>query len=106
MNKQDGSVYVLKCGSRYKIGISVNPQQRLKQIQCLWPEPITLIHQIRSPSYKPIERQLHHRFADKRRRGEWFELSDEDLSYIRSLDVDGLTPAQARDKKAYWQRVI
>jgi hypothetical protein len=32
-----------------------------------------------------LETELHRRFADKRKRGEWFELDDNDVAEIRNM---------------------
>lgn len=35
--------------------------------------------------FPDLESQLHVRFKDKRLRGEWFRLDEDDLTYIKSL---------------------
>jgi hypothetical protein len=32
-----------------------------------------------------LERRLHERFADKRINGEWFDLSEDDVTFIREM---------------------
>ena len=63
-----------------KIGKSQNPQYREKTLQSDNPL-IVLVH---SWAGLPAEEKaLHNEFAEKRVRGEWFQLSDEDIASIK-----------------------
>lgn len=64
----------------YKIGKSKNPKYRESTLQSEKPT-INLIHVIK----QDIERELHNKFSDKRIRGEWFRLNDEDVSLIKQM---------------------
>lgn len=55
-----------------KIGVAGNPEQRLRQIQMMSPEPLRIIHTM--PGGEPVERELHSRFSGLRSHGEWFRL--------------------------------
>jgi len=63
-----------------KIGKSKNPTFREKTLQADEPE-VELITYWKAPS--KIERQLQKQFADKRKRGEWFDLTFKELNKIR-----------------------
>jgi hypothetical protein len=63
----------------YKIGKSVNPENRMKSIQTSG--ETKLIHVIN----RDIENKLHRRFKDKRVHNEWFELSDKDVCCIKKM---------------------
>jgi prophage antirepressor-like protein len=63
----------------YKIGKSRNPQIRENTLQAEVPS-IELLHVIQDD----IELYLHEKFNSKRLRGEWFELSESDVNYIKS----------------------
>lgn len=67
-----------------KIGISVNPNYRESTLQSEKPsvELIWSSSDIKSNA-KEIERELHEQFSDKRIRGEWFNLTVEDINYIK-----------------------
>ena len=79
-----GYVYLVKSGSRYKIGCSENHWRRKSELHKQTPEGITEIHTI-SAIDDPvgIERYWHERFKDKRLHGEWFDLSPEDISAFK-----------------------
>jgi prophage antirepressor-like protein len=62
-----------------KIGKSKNPKIRESTLQAELPT-VELLHVID----KDIEAYLHKKFASKRLRGEWFDLSQSDINYIKS----------------------
>jgi hypothetical protein len=68
--------------NKVKIGISKNPEKRLKQLQTGNPNKLVIIHTIQSPDYKLLERTLHDICGDLRLVGEWFELSESDLNKL------------------------
>lgn len=73
--------------SRYKIGKSKNPASRLKDLREQSAHPIELVHQIQCPDMLLAERSLHQRFAKYRVHGEWFELPQEAVNYVCSLEA-------------------
>lgn len=77
-----GYVYLVKMGEHYKIGISKSPEKRLGEFTKL-PNELEKICVVKVKGYKRIEEYLHEHFADKRVRGEWFELNEEDIEYIK-----------------------
>lgn len=79
-DERNGAVYVIKSAGRFKIGCSVNPQQRISGMQLPERPQILVIHH--TPKYKDAERELHLRFADKRGHGEWFDFRDSDLEEV------------------------
>lgn len=80
--KNCGYVYLVKLDKHYKIGISVSPDERLKEFTLL-PYELENILILKVKDYDKREKELHEHFADKRVRGEWFELNEEDIEYIK-----------------------
>ncbi len=79
-----GYVYLVKSGKLYKIGWSENHWRRKGELHKQTPEGITEVHTIAAiDDPAGIERYWHERFKEKRRHGEWFELSPEDISAFR-----------------------
>ena len=81
-----------------KIGFSVNPTKRLRQLQTGHPE-ILRIHHVQGfeeKRAKLIERIIHRTISYKRQTGEWFDLSVEDavaeveFALIRYGEMEGL----------------
>lgn len=78
-----GYVYLalMKVGreKRYKIGKANLVEQRARQVGVNLPEDLELIHAISTDDAYGIEAYWHKRFDDKRRGGEWFELTGDDV---------------------------
>jgi len=84
---ETGYVYLalMKVGreKRFKIGKANLVEQRTRQVHCDLTEELTLIHAISTDDAYGIEAYWHKRFADKRRGGEWFELSADDVRVFK-----------------------
>jgi hypothetical protein len=70
------SVYFVTCRemNSVKIGSSLEPNARLKEIQTGCPFPLKLEAVL--PGGHEEEHDYHRRFADERLQGEWFKLTD------------------------------
>jgi hypothetical protein len=75
----DGFVYLLKSGRHYKLGRTNSVGRRTYELAIQLPERSTLIHEISTDDPTGIEVYWHKRFSDRRRNGEWFELTREDV---------------------------
>jgi len=76
-----GYVYLLKHGSRreYKIGRTNNPLRREGEVGIELPERLQPVHYIKTDDPAGVEYYWHTRFAAKRKEGEWFALTAEDV---------------------------
>lgn len=67
----------------YKIGWSADPEDRIKQlgkgVQLVWAKQFS--------DAGTIERALHEHFANKHLYGEWFDLNESDIEYIKGLTL-------------------
>lgn len=84
---EGGYVYVAGLSSRdryYKIGYSKDPASRVDSLSTGTPYDTELVLAA-GPYEKPrrVESRLHERFRDRHFNGEWFELNDGDLTWIR-----------------------
>lgn len=72
--------YLLKSKGEYKIGKSVDPEKRLRQLQ-------TGNTDVRLIAYGEgmTEKALHNKFAERRTKGEWFKLKVGDVETIIRL---------------------
>lgn len=83
-----GYIYILKdteISGYYKIGKTRKPHERMKAFGVHLPFAAELIHVIECYSADEVERRLHGQFADKRKRGEWFALTDEDVAALKLI---------------------
>lgn len=83
-----GYVYVVKSlhpAPLYKIGRSNRPDKRTELFGIEVPFDIEVMHTIQTDDMYALESELHAKFADKRVRGEWFNLSADDLTVISEL---------------------
>lgn len=82
--KKSGHIYIMECGGKYKIGNSKNVEKRKKQLDNR-PFPVSIIY--KSPVIEEvydIETMLHDVYKAKRISGEWFDLTDEDITEIKN----------------------
>lgn len=82
-------IYLIKSNEsdRYKIGISKNPKNRVKQLQTGNSEKLTLISSYESEYYKQIEVSLHNRFSHLKKEGEWFEFGiEQELGFLNECE--------------------
>lgn len=79
-----GDVYLYKSASLYEIGCSVHAGARERQLQLQSAEAGEVVHTIRTDDRRGIEAYWHHRFAAKRKHGEWFDLNASDVRAFKS----------------------
>lgn len=81
-----GYVYLVQSPtSFYKIGRTKNPDDRLKTFEVKLPFEVSYAAVIEACDMYTLEKTLHHIYDSKRVNGEWFNLSDTDVQYIKSL---------------------
>jgi hypothetical protein len=74
----------MKCGDMLKIGVSKNPEKRLKTFQTSNSKTITLEwYRSRNDAFK-LEKYLHRSFSEYKVRGEWFDGTKLSISRIQS----------------------
>jgi hypothetical protein len=80
-----GYLYVIACHGfpYYKIGRTVLPvEARFASIQTGSPFKLSLVNAMLVNNCFKLEAELHYLFAEKRVRGEWFELDSKDLEIL------------------------
>ena len=77
-------IYFLKANNRIKIGYSHDPSDRISGIQTSSPYRIEVLLLIDGD--RDEERELHARFRDLRKSGEWFQFDESLRNYIENND--------------------
>ena len=78
-------IYVIKCGEFYKIGYTSGRcvEPRIRALQTASPHKLQLIDAWEGDT--DSERRIHERFSGLRVRGEWFRLSERELSWLEGI---------------------
>jgi len=89
--EEEGHIYVVQIENfnYYKIGWSLHLFERLSKAQTFLPFEIKPIFGVKVKNVRKKEAQLHKLFKEKRIRGEWFQLSFEDLALIKHKLQEG-----------------
>ena len=75
-------IYVIQAKEFYKIGIADDIKDRVATLQTSNPHRLRVVLCQRHRGAEHTEQYLHKYFDKKRRAGEWFKLSDEDVEWI------------------------
>lgn len=79
-------IYILENNEKYyKIGYSKDPERRVKQLNTGNSTNLKLLHKFTCKYDSIIESNLQKRFKHKNIKGEWFDLSEDDINSIKSL---------------------
>lgn len=84
-------VYLVSFATFLKIGVSNNIAGRLRCLQRNLPETL-VFHGAIIGADQSDERDMHRKFAEHRRNGEWFTLAPEILAYIEGAKMGGKKP--------------
>lgn len=80
------AVYVVQYGQTYKIGLSFDPEGRIKQF--MLPELVATMRIYWVPKAEKLERALHQKYAAHREHGEWFRLPETALNEMDAFAED------------------
>jgi hypothetical protein len=78
-----GFVYLLKSGRYHKVGRSNSVGRRERELAIQLPERSKVVHSIKTDDPVGIEAYWHARFEGRRKNGEWFELTADDVLAFR-----------------------
>lgn len=81
-----GYVYIVESQGLFKIGMTGNLADRLKAFKTSLPGGMRPIRTRLVDHAGNAETFLHEKFADKRLNGEWFNLSEKDITWLKEWD--------------------
>ena len=74
----------------YKIGKSITPEIRIKDLGILLPFKITIIGVWKAVNHHLMEKTLHEIYASSRINGEWFEFTAKEAYDVETAKVEKL----------------
>lgn len=80
--KVKGSIYLLECKGRYKIGASKNVDRRVKQLDKRPFKVTKIISKDNVEDYYDKEKELHVKYSKNEIEGEWFIFTPEELKKV------------------------
>ncbi len=84
-----GFVYLLRSEYGFKIGKTVSMKSRTRLFEVKLPFRFSVEHFAHFDNYTEAERALHDHFRSQRLEGEWFDLKQGDIEYIKTLGRPG-----------------
>lgn len=83
-----GYIYLMRADTgHYKIGRSVNPNERLRVFSTEMPVDVYTVHTFKTDNMVVAERFFHEQLRNFRYRGEWFHLNEEFVEWFKTLDL-------------------
>jgi hypothetical protein len=79
-------LYLIRCQQFYKIGITNDIKSRLAQLSTGNPFELDVVRVFGYDNAEIVERAIHQRFSDNRKRGEWFELDADGLRDFETIN--------------------
>jgi predicted GIY-YIG superfamily endonuclease len=86
MSRKD-KLYIMQCNNYIKIGVSKNPERRIKSLQTGNPYKIKLILAIEDSAAYDLEYQFHKYYEKEKSVGEWFEINDNIRNFVKNLKI-------------------
>ena len=81
-----GFIYLARSADgKYKIGHSRDVRKRMQSLQTGVHKKLQLVAKVKTSNCSALERICHRRFAAKRLRGEWFNLTENDIQWVKGL---------------------
>lgn len=88
MSRKD-CIYLIRCGESnfYKIGTSYTPEKRIRTLQIGCPYSLILVYKLSPTLLTPaeMENMLHKKLWDKRKQGEWYKLTKDEVKRVIEL---------------------
>ena len=84
IENDEGYIYIIESDYGFKIGMATDYWTRFSEIKTGCPIELKLKRVFSVSNVVKTEKELHKLFSDKKIRGEWFNLNDEDVKIIEN----------------------
>jgi len=86
--RSSSKIYIIESGGYYKIGVSIDVENRLSQIQTATPHDATLVAEVsvKNNTAGHVETALHQYYSPVHKTGEWFNLSPREAAGFKLID--------------------
>jgi len=82
---KSGCIYLIQSNGLCKIGITKDFERRMADFQRTIPTEVNIVWSAEVEDAYKMERALHEHFKDKWVKGEWFDLNEDDMQYIKGF---------------------
>lgn len=91
----------------YKIGVTKNlVQDRIKKLQTGNASELHIIHTIETEYPFRLETMLHNKFKDKKVHGEWYSLSQDDITNFKNICNSFIDMIDSMKQNPYFMKNI
>lgn len=104
-------IYLIKAESElgeesYKIGITKRkPEQRLKELQTANSSELSIVETFKTDIGNEVETTLHRTYGTSNLKGEWFDLTDEQLeSFLSNCEIIESNLKIIRKNNSWYQK--
>lgn len=91
-------VYCFRLGEFVKIGMSIDPYKRLKQLQTSLPHDLVPLYMIECVGARDLESEVHDTLSHLREKREWFRYTNEVDELFNHLGAENINPIPATDQ--------
>jgi Meiotically up-regulated gene 113 len=87
--------------NRYAITVASDPERGLAHLQAFSPIPCALVHSIKTDNRSEIlEKTLHIRYQQQRDHSFWFNLTTEEITFLKSITAENFNRLPGLLRKA------
>jgi hypothetical protein len=91
-------LYLIKCGSFTKIGVSENVETRRLELQANNPLPCEILLEVETSAARERELYWHTYYKDFRANGEWFQISGDQVIHLIAVESERSKSRMAKMK--------
>jgi hypothetical protein len=87
---------------KIKIGKTKNLENRIKNLKSMLPFKSELVHHIPTSNHSDVEKYFHRKYRSKKVKGEWFDLNEDDIVFIKKFKKEDLLITLLKESHLKW----